>query len=123
MARYIANHSREALWSIGADLIYDYFSGLFKKEIMNEHVHNEWLNAEHALSKCVSEEQKKIVKALAVFLIVNKDEEMPADENTLALATGISNARILLKGWLHPKLFIRKVQQINLFLRPEQVLH
>ena len=35
MARYIANHSREALWSIGADLIYDYFSGLFKKEIMN----------------------------------------------------------------------------------------
>lgn len=98
MARYIANHSREALWSIGVDLIYDYFSGLFKKEIMNEHVHNEWLNAEYALSKCVSEEQKKIVKALAVFLIVNKDEEMPADENTLALATGISNARDIIES-------------------------
>lgn len=108
MARYIANHSREALWSIGADLIYDYFSGLFKKEIMNEHVHNEWLNAEHALSKCVSEEQKKIVKALAVFLIVNKDEEMPADENTLALATGISNARDIIEGLVASQVVYKK---------------
>lgn len=92
MARYIANHKCELPWCIGADLIYNYFSALFKKEVINEHVHNEWLNAEYALSKCISEEQKKIVKALAIFLIVNRDEEMPADENILGLATGISNA-------------------------------
>ncbi|MBD5500262.1 MAG: hypothetical protein HDR10_03520 [Lachnospiraceae bacterium] len=117
MARYIANHSREALWSISADLIYDYFAGLFKKEIINEHVHNEWLNTEYALSKCVSEEQKRIVKALAIFLIVNKDEEMPADENILALATGISNVREIVEGLIVSQVVYRKGSTNNLVFK------
>lgn len=117
MARYIANHSREMLWSIGADLIYDYFSGLFKKEVINEHVHNEWLNAEYALSKCVTEEQKKIVKALAIFLIVNKDEEMPADENILALATGISNAREIIEELVVSQVVYKKGSTNNLVFK------
>lgn len=108
MARYIANHTKEMLWSIGADLIYDYFSGLFKKEVINEHIHNEWLNTEYALSKCTSEEQRKIVKALALFLIVNKDEEMPADEYFLALATGISDAAIVIEELLSNQVIYKK---------------
>lgn len=108
MARYISNHTKEMLWSIGADLIYDYFSGLFKKEVINEHIHNEWLNTEHALSKCVSEEQRKIVKALAIFLIVNKDEEMPADEHILALATGISDSTKVIEELLTAQVIYRK---------------
>lgn len=117
MARYIANHSAEMLWSVGADLIYDYFSGLFKKEVINEHVHNEWLNAEYALSKCDTEEQRKIVKALAIFLIVNKDEEMPADENILALATGISNAATIIEELITAQLVYKKGSTNNLVFK------
>lgn len=117
MARYIVNHNEELLWSIGVDLIYDYFSGLFKKEVINEHVHNEWLNAEYALSKCVSEEQKKIVKALAIFLIVNKEEEMPANENILALSTGISNAREVIEELIASQVVYRKSSTNNLVFK------
>lgn len=117
MARYVANHSSEMIWSVGADLIYDYFAGLFKKEVINEHVHNEWLNAEYALSKCVSEEQKKLVKALAIFLIVNKDEEMPAEESILALATGISNAGMVIEELLALQVVYRKGSTNNLVFK------
>lgn len=117
MARYISNHSAEMLWGVGVDLIYDYFAGLFKKEVINEHVHNEWLNAEYALSKCVSEEQKRIVKALAIFLIVNKDEEMPAEESILALATGISNAGMVVEELLASQVVYRKGSTNNLVFK------
>ena len=117
MARYIANHTSEMLWSIGADLIYDYFAGLFKKEVINEHVHNEWLNAEYALSKCVTAEQKKIVKALAIFLIVNKDEEMPADENIIALATGITNAAAVIEELIVAQIVYKKGSTNNLVFK------
>lgn len=117
MARYIANHTNEMLWSIGADLIYDYFAGLFKKEVINEHVHNEWLNAEYALSKCTTVEQKKIVKALAIILIVNKDEEMPADENIIALATGITNAAGVIEELLVSQIVYRKGSTNNLVFK------
>lgn len=117
MARYISNHSIEMLWEIGADLIYDYFAGLFKKEVINEHVHNEWLNAEYALSKCISEEQKRIVKALAIILIVNKDEEMPAEESVLALATGISNAAMVVEELIASQVVYRKGSTNNLVFK------
>ena len=59
---------------IGADLIYDYFSGLFKKDVNNEFIHNLWLGAEVALSKCSSEDDRIVIKAMAVIQIVNKEE-------------------------------------------------
>lgn len=90
MARYIKEHTDSMPWVIGADLIYDYFSGLFKKEISNEYIHNEWLNAEYALSKCDSVLQEKVIKTLAVFLIVGKEEEMPATRNFIEMAAGLS---------------------------------
>ena len=117
MARYISNHSVEMPWGVGADLIYDYFAGLFKKEVINEHVHNEWLNAEYALSKCVSEEQRRIVKALAIFLIVNKNEEMPAEESILALATGISNAGMVVEELIASQIVYRKGSTNNLVFK------
>ena len=36
LARYVADHTAEKSWIVGADLIYDYFSGLFKKDVSNE---------------------------------------------------------------------------------------
>lgn len=85
MARYIKEHNAEESWIIGADLIYDYFSGLFKKEVSNEYVHNIWLGTEYVINKCTSEDQKKIVKALAVIQIVNKEDEIPADDKYLQM--------------------------------------
>lgn len=85
MARYVAEHTKDTDWIIGVDLIYDYFSSLFKKEVSNEYVHNIWLSAEYVLEKCVTDDQKKIIKALAIVLIINKEDELPASNNNLKL--------------------------------------
>ena len=92
MARFVAEHSKEMEWSIGADLIYDYFSSLLKKEISNEYVHNIWLSAEYAIEKCESEDQKKIIKALAIVLIVNKEDEIPATDKYLRLCVNVGDS-------------------------------
>lgn len=85
MARFILNHSCDMEWSVGADLIYDYFSPLFKKDVVNEYAHNIWLSSEYAIEKSETEDQKKIIKALAVVLIVNKEDELPASNQVLSL--------------------------------------
>ena len=86
MARFISKHTADKEWSIGADLIYDYFCSLFKKEVNNEYIHNIWLSAEYALDRCETEDQSKIIKALAVVLIVNKEDEFPATKKYLKLS-------------------------------------
>ncbi len=91
MARFIMDHTDEQPWSVNADLVYDYFSGLFKKEVANEYIHNLWLGAEYALGKCDTEEQRRLIKSLAIILIVNKDEEFPADEKYIALAASLDD--------------------------------
>lgn len=92
MARFVAEHTEDMDWSIGADLIYDYFSSLFKKEVDNEYVHNIWLSAEYALDKCGTDDQKKIIKALAIVLIVNKEDEIPATSKYLKLCVHTDDA-------------------------------
>lgn len=91
MARYVETFANapDKPWIIGADLIYDYFKGLFKKEINNEFVHNEWLNAEYALSRTNVNDQIKMIKTLAIINIVNKSDEMPADALCLRLAANV----------------------------------
>lgn len=86
MPRFMSNQDENAIWSIGADLIYDYFSSLFKKDVSNSISHSIWIAAEYALSKCDSDEEKKIVKSLAVILIVNKYDEIPATGSFLTMA-------------------------------------
>lgn len=105
MARFVAEHIADKEWSIGADLIYDYFNALFKKEITNEYVHNIWLSAEYAIDKCDTEDQKKIIKALAIVLIVNKEDEIPATEKYLKLCVNASEPERAI-GELDAKEFI-----------------
>lgn len=97
LARFVAEHDPKSGWVIGADLIYDYFSGLFKKDVSNELVHNLWLGAEYAISKCENEEEKKLIKTLALISIVNKPEEILADEKFLSMAASLidGNATII----------------------------
>ena len=91
MAQFVAEHEESKGWIIGTDLIYDYFSGIFKKDVENELVHNIWLAAEYALSKCKEDDERKLIKALAIFLIVNKDDELPANEKYLSLSVALAD--------------------------------
>lgn len=76
-------------WIINANLIYDYFTDLFRKDLTNEYIHNEWLNAEYAIKHCKNPEQKCVLKVLAIINIVNKPEEMPATRENLRLCSGV----------------------------------
>lgn len=91
LARYVKNHKENEDWIVGADLIYDYFKGLFKKEVTNELIHNIWLSTEYALEKCESEDERRIVKALAIILAVNKEDELASSEAVLKLAINVDD--------------------------------
>lgn len=108
MARFVKEHTYDQSWSIGADLIYDYFSGLFKKEVSNEYVHNIWLGAEYVLGKCESEEQKKLVKALAIVQIVNKEDEIPADDKYLPMCVDIADPIEIIETLKRKQLIYKK---------------
>lgn len=115
MARFVSEHTSDMEWSIGADLIYDYFSALFKKEVSNEYVHNIWLSAEYAIEKCDTENQKKIIKALAIVLIVNKEDEIPATEKYLKLCVNVSEPEQVISE-LMDKEFIYKKNSTDSFV-------
>lgn len=108
LARYIAEHDSSKGWTIGADLIYDYFVGLFKKEVSNELVHNIWLGAEYAISKCENEEEKKLVKTLALIQIVNKGDELPATDKNICLAASLIDGNETLKSLVDKQLIYLK---------------
>lgn len=108
LARYISEHDKEKGWVIGADLIYDYFCGLFKREVSNELVHGIWLAAEYAISKCTNIEEIKLIKTLALFLIVNQGDEMPANEKCLTLAATLIDGNETLDSLIDKKLIYKK---------------
>lgn len=98
MARYIKENEDVHTWYIGADLIYDYFKGLFKQDVQNEFIHSIWLSAEYALGKSNSDDEKRVLKTLAVILAVNKYEELPATAEIirLALASSVDDVNSIL---------------------------
>lgn len=75
---------------VGAPLIYDYFSQLLSEE-KDLSVHNEWLKAEYALEKIVDDNQKKVVKTLAVIRMINREDTIPANDEFLKIAVGIES--------------------------------
>lgn len=115
LARYVSEHDQSNGWVIGADLIYDYFSGLFKKDVTNELVHNIWLGTEYALSKCSNDEEKKVIKTLALILIVNKGEELPATEKYLSLAASLIDGPETIKA-LNDKNLIYEKSSIGAYV-------
>lgn len=115
MARFVAEHNANKEWSIGSDLVYDYFSPLFKKEVSNEYVHNIWLSAEYAIEKCETEDQKRIIKALAIILIVNKEDEIPATAKYIKLSINADDADAALQE-LQKKEFIYKKRATETYM-------
>ncbi len=115
MAKYVATSKTDSDWIINADLIYDYFANLFKKDVSNEFIHNEWLNAEYALSQAEEREKQKFIKTLAIINIVNKPDELPADESILRLASGIKQFDEVLQELISDGLVYKKAS-INCYV-------
>ena len=108
MARFIANHTKNDGWSIGADLVYDYFEPLFRKEVSNEYIHNIWLSAEYVIERCESEDEKKVAKALAVILAVNKEDEIAAEDGFIRLCAETADCVLALNSLAERKLIYKK---------------
>ncbi len=108
LAQYVKKHTENQKWLINADLIYDYFKGIFKKEISEENIHNEWLNSEYALKKAKSDEEKRVLKSLAILNIVNRIDDMPSNANNISLSSGeIDSEKVL------DELVQRKILYLN----------
>ena len=110
MAKYVKEHPSSSVreWIITPDLVYDYFKNIFKKEINNEYIHTEWLNAEYAISKVSEYNKIKMLKTLAVINIINKFDEMPATEEVLILASGVPSGKDTLDSLEQCKLIYKK---------------
>lgn len=80
-----------------ADRIYDYFANTFREEADGA-VHDEWLKAEYALEKTEDKNCRKLLKALAVIRMINRQDEFPASANNLGLASGLAEEEELQKA-------------------------
>lgn len=108
MASFVRSHKPTDEWLVSADRVYDYFKSLFKKSVANPYVHNEWLNAEYALTQTTNIDEQRLIKALALILIVNKPAELPSNVANIVLASGVHNAESVLadldeKGIIYKK--------------------
>lgn len=90
MARYISNHSEENDWIINVDSIYDYFENIFKNDLSNPYIHEEWLKANYAISQCDNLDQIRVLKSLALINIINKPQELPVGKKILSNSVNIT---------------------------------
>lgn len=67
------------------DKIYDYFFEIFKKEETNS-IRNIWYRAESILSKVTDFNEKRILKAISILLMINDFDNLPPNENILSLS-------------------------------------
>lgn len=81
----------EADYGVTADTIYDYFKNLFRADGTEPLIHNEWLKAEYALSHAGTEEERKVIKVMALIGIIDRPDELPADTEHIAGALNISD--------------------------------
>lgn len=78
-------------YGVTADTIYDYFKSLFRTDGTDALIHNEWLKAEYALNNVTTEEERKVIKVIALIGIIDRPDEMPADIEHIACALNISD--------------------------------
>lgn len=83
-------------WSVTPDLIFDYFTNLFKNE--SDDVRSIYQRATIALEIASNkyshnEPAIKIIKTLAVMMIVGKYQELPWNEDTLRLALNMNYSK------------------------------
>lgn len=67
------------------DKVYDYFYSLLQKEETN-FIRNIWYRAESIISKLSDLNERRVVKALAVILMINDFERLPANTEIVSLS-------------------------------------
>lgn len=75
---------------VTADVVYDYFCNLFREETGLVHIHTEWLKADYALSKTTDEREQKVIKVMALLLMLHRTEEAPVEEKILCRALNLT---------------------------------
>lgn len=85
--KYFVYNESKGLFTI--DKIYDYFSSLLKKET-DESIRTIWLKSENALRKNISEDSKKVLKAISVIYMINNLDEFSPSDIVVRLSTGLS---------------------------------
>lgn len=90
LRNYIAAAGHKITDCAGADLVYDYFDKLLMESDHNAFIHNEWLKADYALSQVKNRKACKVIKALALILMVQQREQLPANDPGIRLAAGLS---------------------------------
>lgn len=110
MARYIRKHNipTSSSWTVNADIVYDYFKNEFQKDISNTFVHDEWLKVDYAISKVDDNNEKKILKCLALINIINKPDELSTRASFLQLTSGIDETENILNELAKKDLIYQK---------------
>ncbi len=81
----------EADYGVTADTIYDYFKSLFRADGTDALIHNEWLKAEYALERAGDEDEKKVIKVIALIGIIDRPDEVSADMEHIACSLNITS--------------------------------
>ncbi len=87
--KYFIINESTGLFTI--DKVYDYFSMLLKKET-EESIKSIWLKSENALKKNISDDSRKIIKAISIIYMLNNLEEFSPSDSVVKLSTGLSNS-------------------------------
>lgn len=97
---FLANDEQGSLLNLlkkdcmfGADAIYDYFENLFRENKAMPDIHNEWLQADFALTKANTEEEKIILKVIALLRMIRKQDELPVIKKVIWMASGIEKEK------------------------------
>lgn len=75
------------------------------------------MGAEVALSKCSSEDERKVIKAMAVIQIVNKEDEVLANETYLSLAVRLREGTSVLEALTQKILYTERNLQELMYIR------
>lgn len=89
---FFIHNSDSGLFNV--DKIYDYFSELMQKEEAN-FIRNLWYRAESISSKLDGSLEKRVIKALAVILMINDYDKLPPKEEVVSLCLNESLGKVV----------------------------
>lgn len=69
------------------------FKSMFRETEDVPMIHSEWLKAEYALGKAETEDEKAVIKAIAVIRMLHREDELPAQDQAICLALGMDPER------------------------------